>query len=217
MTTLPAVSPSCTAGVCIRSTTVSIEFISELAGARCWLQPGERGWRGGEPTCTRSFCSPVTYSCIICYGFHTGHNSTDISSTPVKSPLPLDAAPQLSFLRCSSCARYLASAEALNLRRIHRNQSTTRRETVVEINQSLRGGYVNPDVVTSYRRAELSILIHRPRVLLIREGSTMMMRRIYLSLSFSRSLIVPLRLCFSLFPLPFESISFVCRRIVSRR
>lgn len=25
---------------------------------------------------------PVTYSCIICYGFHTSHNSTDISTFP---------------------------------------------------------------------------------------------------------------------------------------
>lgn len=70
---------------------------------------------------------------------------------PVKSPLPLDAALQLSFLRCSSCARYLASAEALNLRRIHRNQSTTRRETAVEINQSLRRQSRCRHVVSSSR------------------------------------------------------------------
>lgn len=73
-----------------------------------------------------SFRSQVTYSCIICYGFHTGHNSTDISSTRVKPhPLPpssLDATPQSSFpLRALGGGGGVLLT--LNLRPIHRNES----------------------------------------------------------------------------------------------
>lgn len=50
-----------------------------IATTPCWA-PGRRTLR------STTLRLPVTYSCIICYGFHTSHNSTDISTPP---PLPL--------------------------------------------------------------------------------------------------------------------------------
>lgn len=82
---------------------VSIEFISvesTLDAARTLLiaatssRPSRPGHRDAPDWQRLTLRLPVTYACIICYGFHTSHNSTDISTPPPPPPsLPPDSPP----------------------------------------------------------------------------------------------------------------------------
>lgn len=89
-----------------RATCVSIEFISvesTLDATRTLLIAATSSRAGrarahrdapdptGSADASLRFASlrlPVTYACIICYGFHTSHNSTDISTPPPPPPRP---------------------------------------------------------------------------------------------------------------------------------